>query len=134
MRAGLVEFRQRIKQEQWLGLVPMMLNPIALRFQQTAKLAGTQREPVQRFVWTMPKLEYVDPLKEVMATKEAIRGGLQSLSEAIRARGDDPEKVFAEIAKERAQTKALGVLFDSDAAVSESLIDAATAAKIIGAD
>ena len=134
IRAGLVEFRQRIKQEQWLGLVPMMLNPIALRFQQTAKLAGAQREAVQRFEWTMPKLEYVDPLKEVMATKEAIRGGLQSLSEAIRARGDDPEKVFAEIAKERARLKTLGILVDSDAAVSESLIDAGTAAKIIGAD
>lgn len=134
IRAGLVEFRQRIKQEQWLCLVPMVLNPIAQRFQQAAKLAGAQRAPSARFVWTMPKLEYVDPYKEVLGTKEAIRGTLQSLSEAIRSRGDDPEAVFAEIAKERNRMKELGILSDSDAAVSSKLIDAATAAAVMGVE
>lgn len=133
-RAGLVEVRQQIKQEQWLALKPMVLAPIARRFQETALLAGATRKPVQPFTWNMPKLQWVDPLKDVMAEKEAIRGGLKSLSASIREQGDDPDLVFAEIAQDRQKLKDLGVLVDSDAAVSDKLIDAATAAKILGAD
>ncbi|MNT64080.1 hypothetical protein D3C72_2019500 [compost metagenome] len=66
-----------------------------------------------------------------MATKEALRGTLMSLSEAIRERGDDPDKVFAEIRREREMLKAMGILSDTDAAISERLIDAATAAEIM---
>jgi lambda family phage portal protein len=131
IRAGLVEYRQSIKQEQWLALVPMVLNPIAARFQQMARLAGAQREPIARFGWTMPQMAYVDPFKDVMARKEAIRGGLMTLSEAIRESGDDPARIFAEIGAERATLKELGILVDTDAAISERLIDAATAASIM---
>lgn len=133
-RAGLVEFRQLIKAEQWLALKPMVLAPIARRFQQVALLAGQTRKPVQAFTWNMPKLQWVDPLKDVMAEKEAIRGGLKSLSASIREQGDDPDKVRAEIKAERDALKELGILVDSDAAVDSKLIDAAAAAKILGAD
>lgn len=130
-RAGLVEFRQLIKAEQWLALKPMVLAPIGRRFQETARLAGVTRKPVQSLVWTMPKLQWVDPLKDVMAAKEEHRGTTKSISETIRERGDDPDKVFAEIAAERTKLKSLGILTDSDAAISERLIDAATAAKLM---
>ncbi len=133
-RAGLVEFRQMVKAEQWLALKPMVLAPIGRRFQQVALLAGQTKKPVQPFIWNMPKLQWVDPLKDVMAEKEAIRGGLKSLSASIREGGDDPDQVRAEIAAEREQLKKLGIVVDSDAAVSGKLIDAATTAKIIGAD
>ena len=133
-RAGLIEVRAQIKSEQWLALKPMVLAPIARRFQQAALLAGKTRKPVQAFTWTMPRQQWIDPLKDVMAEKEAIRGGLTSLSAAIRERGDDPDKVFEEIASDRRKLEALKVLVDSDAAVSSKLIDAATAAEIIGAD
>jgi lambda family phage portal protein len=130
-RVGLVEFRQLVQQEQWLALVPMVKKPIAQRFQVAAKLASKQREAISPFIWTPPKLQWVDPFKDVMATKEAIRGTLMSLSEAIRERGDDPERVFAEIRREREQLRELGVISDADAAISERLIDAATAADIM---
>lgn len=130
-RAGLVEFRQMIKAEQWLALKPMVLQPIGQRFQEVARLAGATRKPVQRMMWTMPRLQWVDPLKDVLATKEAIRGGLSSISEAIRERGDDPEKVFKEMYDERATLKEYGILTDTDAAVAKRLIDAATTAELI---
>jgi lambda family phage portal protein len=133
-RAGLVEFRQIIKAEQWLALKPMVLAPIARRFQEAALLAGKTRNAVRPFVWTMPKLQWVDPLKDVMAAKEAHRGGMKSISESIRELGEDPAKVFAEIQSERAALKEMGILTDSDAAVSSRLIDAATAAKIVDGD
>jgi len=130
-RAGLVEFRQMIKAEQWLALKPMVLQPIAMRFQADARLAGATRKPIERFKWTMPRLQWVDPLKDVLGTKEAIRGGLQSISEAIRERGDDPDEVFLEMYQEREKLKGYGILTDSDAAVAKRLIDAATTAELI---
>lgn len=133
-RAGLVEFRQMIKAEQWNALVPMVLRPIALRFQQTARLIGAQRGAVVRMPWTMPKLPWVDPLKDVMAAKEAHRGGMKSISETIREMGDDPEAVFLEMKNERETLKKYGILTDSDAAVSERLITAAEAFKTDGND
>lgn len=133
-RAGLIEFRQGIKAEQWLALKPMVLAPIARRFQEAAILAGKQRKPVQPFAWSMPKLAWVDPLKDVMAEKEAIRGGLKSLSESIRSIGDDPDRTMDEIAAERLRLRDMGVVVDTDAAVSSKLLDAPTVAKIIGAE
>ena len=106
-RAGLVEFRQIVKAEQWLALKPMVLAPIARRFQETALLAGKTRKPVQPFTWNMPKLQWVDPLKDVMAEKEAIRGGLKTLSASIRDMGEDPDKTIAEMKDERDKLKAL---------------------------
>ena len=40
----------------------------------------------------MPKLLMIDPTKEIEAQITAIRGGLKTLSEAIREQGNDPEK------------------------------------------
>jgi lambda family phage portal protein len=131
-RAGLVEFRQMVKAEQWLALKPMVLAPIGRRFQEVARLAGKTRKPVTAMGWTMPKLQWVDPLKDVMAAKEAHRGTVKSISETIREMGEDPDKVFAEIAAERKKLAELGILTDSDAAIAQRLIDAATAAQMIG--
>ena len=128
-RAGLVEFRQMIKAEQWNALVPMVLRPIARQFQIAARLSGAQRVPIARMPWTMPKLPWVDPLKDVMAAKEAHRGTIKSISESIRESGEDPDAVFAEIAAERKTLKALGILTDSDAAVSERLVSGADFVK-----
>lgn len=130
-RSLLVEFRQNIAAEQWLALVPMVMNRIAGRFQATAKLAGAQRAPFTKFEWTAPRLQWVDPLKDAMAGKERVRGGQQSLSELIREGGDDPRKVFAEIAEERRQLRELGIIVDSDAAVSERLLGSNDVAQLL---
>lgn len=71
---------------------------------------------------TMPKKAWVDPVKDVMAAKEAQRAGMKSVSESIRELGGDPDAVLAEIIAERQQYADAGILFDSDAAVSERLI------------
>lgn len=132
IRAGLVELRQQISAEQWLALAPMVLKPIARRFQVAAVLAGKQKKAPAPYIWTPPKQQWVDPLKDVLATKEAVRGTMKSLSEAIRETGDDPEAVFAEIKREREMLAQMGILSDSDAAVSERLLDAVTGAKLAG--
>ena len=54
-------------------------------------------------IWTAPKWPYVNPAQDIAAEKEEIKGGLSSLSEKIRERGNDPE----EVATERAERQKL---------------------------
>lgn len=121
-RAGLVEFRQMISAEQWLATVPMLINPICWAWQKAAILSGAMRGKMQRMAVTMPRKAWVDPVKDVMAAKEAQRGGMKSVSESIRELGGDPDAVLAEIIEERKRYADAGIFLDSDAAVSERLI------------
>lgn len=133
IRAGLIDYRSMVRQEQWLALVPMVLNPVSRVFQATALLAGAQREARAAFVWTMPRWESQDPLKDIAAQKEEMRGTVTSLSEVIRGRGDDPDKVFEEIAKDRGKLKKLGLISDSDAALTSNALPEQLVAELLGA-
>lgn len=120
-----------IEQEQWLCLVPMVLNPIARRFQITAKLAGRQRGPIAPVAWTMPRAPLQDVLKEAMGLKQLVLGGLMSLPEAIRELGYDPEQVLNENKDYRAALLEAGVLVDTDPAVAGKLIAPDAMAKLL---
>ena len=130
-RLSMLSLRPLIEQEQWLALVPMLLNPIAARFQQTARLAGKQRQAPQAVTWTMPRMPLQDLLKEAMGIKELVRGGLLSLPEAIRELGYDPDEVFSENKIYRQKLLADGVLVDTDPAVALKLLKPESAAEII---
>lgn len=113
MRGGQVEFTRTIDSVQWITLVPMMLQPIARRWQELAvSLRVIKQRPVANVQWTPPRRQWVDPLKDVNAARNEISAGITSLSATIRARGEDPEQVFAEIAKEREALQKLGVSSD----------------------
>lgn len=129
-RLSNLALRPLIEQEQWLALLPMLLNPIANRFQRTAILAGKQKGIPQVYSWTMPRMQLGDLLKEAMGIKELIRGGLISLPEGIRELGYDPDQVLRENKDYRKALAEAGVLVDSDPAVSLKLIDQAAAAKV----
>jgi len=96
-RVGLIEFRRLIEVWQWLTFVPMHATRTVRAWEQQARVAGKVRGKPLPITWTPPKWDYVDPGKEVSATRDEIAGGLSSLSEKLRARGFDPETVFAEI-------------------------------------
>ena len=55
----------------------------------------------------------IDPTKEVPATVNAIKGGLLTLSEAIRQSGRDPENHLAEYKKDFDAVEKLGLTLDS---------------------
>ena len=55
-------------------------------------------------------------LQDIKASKEEIKGGIQSLSEKIRERGYDPDEVFAEMASDRQKLAKLGIKVDTDIA------------------
>ncbi len=129
IRAGRQEFHALIEQKQWLEFIPMVLRPISKDVMRYGYIAGAVRASgIMADTWTCPKPEFVDPLKDVQALKEAIRGGLKSLSEGIRLSGDDPEIVFTEIKTERERLAADQIVVDTNASVSELKVGAAAAA------
>jgi len=111
IRAGLVEFYRSVDMLQWHCLIPMMLAPIWKRWADTAYAVKAVREKPEAFPqWTPPRRQWVDPLKDVNAARQEIAAGITSISEIIRTRGEDPDRVFAEIAAERKKLKSLDVV------------------------
>lgn len=115
-RAGLIEFYKLVDAWQWLLFIPGLVRPIRTWFQEAALYGGVATGSIGDDKITTPRKPHVDPLKDATAIKEQVRAGLMSLSEGIRELGEDPDLVFAEIARERETLKALGIVTDVDAA------------------
>ena len=106
IRAGLIEFRRRIEAQQRQVIVHQLCRPIWRRFIATAILSealpggveGADLSPWFAVEWACPAWEWVDPLKDVQADREAVAAGFKSRQEVIESRGRDPEAVDAEIA------------------------------------
>ena len=113
-RMGWLEFHRNIEQWRWNMLIPQMLNPVWNWFVSAGAVNGVRAEGVVAH-WTPPRRELIDPAKEIAATKDAVRAGFMSLSEAQREFGYDPEEVIAEIAQDNQRLDDLGVIVDTDA-------------------
>ncbi|HQQ71549.1 MAG TPA: hypothetical protein PLL92_14730, partial [Alicycliphilus sp.] len=116
--AGLREFYALIEQEQWLTFIPMLVRPVRRWFREAAALAG-QRVGDRPDAITTPRKQMVDPLKDTLADKEEVRGGLVTLFEKWRERGLNPEDQLAELVQVKAALAEHGLVLDIDAAVSE---------------
>ena len=112
-RMGHLEFSRNVDCWQKQILVAQMLGPIWNWFKQSAEIIGDDPMDV-RMQWTPARRELIDPQKEVGAIIEAVRGGLMSLSEAIRRSGYEPGEVMAEIARDAAMLDELGLILDTD--------------------
>ena len=112
MRGGRAEFKILVEQWRWLTFVPQMCERVYGWFEDAAFSAGKIRKTGHEHVWTPPRWEYVNPKEDVQADKEELAAGLASLSEKLRARGESPEAVFAEIAEERKTLEKLGIKVD----------------------
>ncbi|MBV5855923.1 phage portal protein [Pseudomonas aeruginosa] len=86
--------------EEWL-------NSSILR--NVIKIAPRDLERSTELVWQARGWDWVDPLKDSKAASESIGNRTKSRSEYIRANGDDPDEVFAEIAAEEEQLRKLGL-------------------------
>lgn len=109
-RMRMLDFRREIEQLQWLTVVPTLCARVCKEFAAYAALGGSI---VGRQDYTVehstPKWDYANPQQEVDAELSEVAGGLSSLSEKIRRRGDDPDKVFDEWARDYMRLKALGI-------------------------
>jgi lambda family phage portal protein len=116
IRSGMGDFVDLVEMWRWIHFMPMAMRRVKDWFLEAAYAAGSIRTPRYNFVWTPPAWPYVNPVDDIKAKKEEIRGGLASLSEHIRRLGYDPDEVFAEIAEDRKKLAAAGIKVDTDVA------------------
>ena len=109
-RMGRLKYRRDVEQTQWLSLIPNLYDRIARKFEEFGQLAGAWTSVGDEIAWTTPKWEYVNPKDDVEADLAEIAGGLASPSEKIRARGEKPERVYAELKSDFDTLRASGVL------------------------
>ncbi|HWB47539.1 MAG TPA: phage portal protein [Stellaceae bacterium] len=117
LRAGLVEFRQRIEQVQFHVLVPQLLSPIWKRWLIGEYLSGAidlprgDLESLLAVNWYPPALPWVDPLKDLQSEVLAVSSGLKSRRQAVAERGYSVEQLDEEIAQDNAREGRLGLVF-----------------------
>lgn len=115
IRAGMGDFADVVEMWRWIHFMPMAMRRVKDWFLDAAYTAGSIRSPRYKFIWTPPAWPYVNPVDDIKARKEEIKGGLQSLSEHIRRLGYDPDTVYAEIAEDNKKLKAAGIVVDTNA-------------------
>lgn len=112
-RLGRLNFKRSVDAWQWNTFIPQFCDPAAKWFLEAAAMLGHDVEGVT-FVWATPEFEMMDPASEVPATVAEIRGGLITLSAALRRRGLNPAAEFAERAADNAALDALELIVDAD--------------------
>ncbi|MFA5685530.1 MAG: phage portal protein [Lysobacteraceae bacterium] len=108
-RAGLVEYRRQVEQEQWLVLIHQFLRPVVAAFQRYAAISGVRNALAATAEYTPPKFDWVDPVKDATGELIEVAAGLKPWQEAVRRRGFDPERVVEQIKEDQARFEAAGV-------------------------
>lgn len=112
-RMGFLEMNRNIEEWREDIMLAQFLNPTFDWFRQGAEIIGVDTTR-SRAIWSAPRREMIDPVKEVAAAKDAIRSGLMTQSEAIRMAGNDPQRFFEEMAQDNKTLDKLGLILDSD--------------------
>lgn len=104
------DVRRGFEHTQWMVFIPRHLRPLCDAFVAYVQLAGKVRPGVEYGVeYDTPKWDYVNPQQEANADALQVATGLSSLSSKLRARGENPEKVFAEIGADFEKLKGMTV-------------------------
>lgn len=112
-RLSFLEMNRNVQGWRSNILVPQFLNPVFEYFLNGLELLGMDTQST-RAVYTPPRREMIDPLKEVQALKESVRSGFLSQSEAIRNSGQDPQRHYEEMAEDNKKLDELGLVLDTD--------------------
>jgi lambda family phage portal protein len=104
----------RVDDWRWRMLIPQFCDPVWVWAMTAASIVSTETVP-PGVKWTCPPAPMIDPAQEGLAYQRNIRTGIQTLSDAIRERGEDPEEVFDEMASDAKILDRLGLILDSDA-------------------
>lgn len=111
-RMSRLRHQRRVNDWRWRMLIPQFCDPVWKWAMEVAALNGLQNPPDVR--WTPEPLPFIDPSQEGLAVQRNVRSGIQSLPEAIRERGYDPDELLAEIADFNKKLDELGIVLDTD--------------------
>jgi lambda family phage portal protein len=122
-RAALLEARRFFRSyQQWLAcrfcqpVWEMLLEEAWLKAELPGvNLFGPEREDWLRARWIAPGWGWVDPVKEVQASKLAVQSGISTLADENAAQGRDWEETRDQQKTERDSYAALGMPYPADA-------------------
>jgi len=123
IRAGLLEFRRRIKRLQFQVMAHQFCRPVFNAWLDAAVLSGALRIPnyntrtrrvYRRVEWRPDGWEWVDPQKDGRAAKDAVRNGFKSRAQFVAESGGDVDVVDREMAEDNARADGLGLVLDTD--------------------
>lgn len=125
IRAGLLAFRRACEQFQFHVMVFQMCRPTWRDWIKTAIISGAlgsqhqlafAKDPTPYYAveWHTPRWEWVDPLKDSLAERNAIRSGLKARSISIKEQGYDPEEMDRLIKEDNDRADKNGFVFDTD--------------------
>lgn len=114
LRAGKIEFRRLVMQDQWLIFVPRLMQPIWRAFIDAAVLSGQLPEGEYPVRWSPPPFEMIDPNREVPPLIAKMRAGMVPPQEVIGALGEDWRDVIEQFAEWYRVLDERGLIFDSD--------------------
>lgn len=112
-RMGRLAHWQGVHDWRWNMLIPQLCdgvwNWIIGRAAETKNWNETPRAE-----WATPPMPMLDPAQEGLAYTRLVRGGIMTLSQAIRERGEDPKTHLEEIAADNKKLDDLGIWLDTD--------------------
>ncbi len=112
-RMSRIRHWARVEDWRWRILIPQFCDPVWSWTMQAAAIMNMA--PADAGVeWAAPPAPMVDPVNEGLAIMRNVRSGIQSLSDALRERGMDPDTVFTEMAADFKRLDALGLILDCD--------------------
>lgn len=116
-RMGRMEMNANISAWQWLLMIPQMMLPLGEWFLQAYQMVypNDVLPKSTAIAWVPPRIQMVDPAREIPMLIAKIRAGLSSWQGTVRELGYDPEDLIAEIGADNAQFDLLKMIFDSDA-------------------
>jgi lambda family phage portal protein len=127
IRSGTIEERDqwRVKQnwmiqhfmnrvyDQWLGM--QLLNG-------SIGMGMTDFDKLSEIRWQPKSWQWVDPLKDIKASVEAINAGIKTASEVVAEQGGDIEDVYEQLAYEQqlAKDKGLNLSVNNEVTANET--------------
>lgn len=124
LRAGLLQFRRRIRMMQHHVMVYQFCRPIWKKWFELAVISGAIPIPLTNFYtdirnytrvkWIPPRWEWIDPEKDRRAEKIAVDNGWKSRDDVIEEEGYDPEEVDRRIAASQERQEELGFTLRAD--------------------
>ncbi len=104
MRLVINEFRRTCEQYQWQLIIPILCQPSREACGRAAVMAGLLRpSEYAEFVdviWSPHAWSYIHPVQDVQAKKLEVDAKFRSRSSVISERGEDPDQVDAERARD----------------------------------
>lgn len=144
IRAGLLEFRRRCEALQWHTIIFQFCQPVLRRWLDIAVASGAlqisdyinNRRSYYRVDWRPQGWKWVDPLKDGLAARLAVRCGFTSRSATVAEQGLDSEDIDRQQAGDNARADKEKLIYDSDSRKTEKSgifkKDEETAAKEAG--